>query len=217
MEGVVMASRKRAGNRGIALVLVLLILATTTIIGIGAVTASISDLKITANENCYNKLLNAADVGIQTARLDVQNHPEIITRKDRKNSTNNAYLSNPLTFWNLKNCGDDIVAGSSKGTDAAAKCTAASSPDGILQTATQTGGKFQYFYEIRMLNRESKVALIAGEQTGTTQQYQFVTHSLAEGCGTNANLESRTQRAFRMIGGDQNDYQSVAYDPKAAT
>lgn len=217
MQGVVAASRRRSGNRGIALVLVLLILATTTIIGIGAVTASISDLKITANENCYNKLLNAADVGIQTARLDVQNHPEIITRKDRKNSTNNAYASNPLTFWNLKNCGDDIVSGSSKASDAAAKCTAASSADGILQTATQTGGKFQYFYEIRLLNRESKVALIAGEQTGTTQQYQFVTHSLAEGCGTNANLESRTQRSFRMIGGDQNDYQSVAYDPKAAT
>lgn len=217
MQGVVTASRKRAGNRGIALVLVLLILATTTIIGIGAVTASISDLKITANENCYNKLLNAADVGIQTARLDIQNHPEIITGKARKNSTNNSYTSNPLTFYNLKNCGDDIVTGGSKATDAAAKCTAASSPDGILQTATQTGGKFQYFYEIRLLHRESKMSLKAGEQVGTTKQYEFVTHSLAEGCGTNANLESRTQRAFRMIGGDQNDYQSVAYDPKAST
>ena len=217
MQGAVTASRKGASNRGIALVLVLLILATTTIIGIGAVTASISDLKITANENCYNKLLNAADVGIQTARLDVQNNPDIIIQRHRKNSTNNAYLSNPLTFWNLKNCGDDMRDGPSKGTDAAAKCTAASSPDGVLQTATQTGGKFQYFYELRLLHLEAKVASIAGEQLGTTQQYEFVTHSLAEGCGTNATLESRTQRAFRMIGGDQNDYQSVAYDPKAAT
>ncbi|MFN7952244.1 MAG: PilX N-terminal domain-containing pilus assembly protein [bacterium] len=211
MNPVVSTHRKRSPERGIALVLVLLILATTTVIGIGAVTASISDLRITGNENCYNKLLNTADVGIQTARLDLQ---ALQGRGDRKNTTNNAYTTSPLTFWNLKNCGNLDAA--PQASDSDAKCSSATTADGIVQSASSVGGRFQYFYEIRLLSRESKQALIAGEQIGNTQSHQYVTHSLAEGCGTTANLESRTQRAFRMIGPSENDYLSVPYDPKSA-
>ncbi len=211
MRSVAPLPPRRNPERGIALVLVLLILATTTVIGIGAVTASISDLRITANENCYNKLLNTADVGIQTARLDLQ---ALQGRGDRKNTTNNAFASNPLTFWNLKNCGN-LDAGP-QASDTAAKCSAATTADGIVQSASSVGGRFQYFYEVRLLHAESKQALIKGEQIGNTQSHEYVTHSLAEGCGTTANLESRTRRAFRMIGPSENDYLSVPYDPKSA-
>jgi hypothetical protein len=192
--------------------LVLLILATTTIIGIGAVSASISVLKITANENFYNKLVNTAVVGIQTARLDIQ---ALQGKGDRKNTTNNDYTGNPLTYWNIKNCGD--LDNAPQATDSAAQCSSAATADGVVQTATVTGGKFAYFYEIRLLNRESKAGLIAGEQIGTTQTHQYITHSLASGCGTTSNLDARSLRAVRMIGGFENDYSAVQYSPKAAT
>ncbi len=213
MERIEGRAGGRGRDRGIALVLVLLILATTTIIGIGAVTASISDLKITGNENCYNKLLNTADVGVQDARLYLQNLTSQ-QRKSRFNTTNNVYVTNPLSFWNIKNCGLNTPQ---QATDATALCTNFTTPDLTVQAASLTGGLFQVFYEIRWLHRESKNKAIAGENLGTTQSHEFLTHSYAKGCGTTSNLESRIQYSERMIGGSENDYQAISYDPKAGT
>lgn len=192
-------------SRGVALVIVLLVLATTTVVGIGALTAALSDLRITSNQNCYNRTLSTSESGFDDALAEIQAIPELQFAQRaslRVNTTNNSYTTEPLSFWNFKNCGD--LNDSSQATDAAALCATSNASlaatDGELQDATGVGGAFDYYFEYRLLNREVGPGLIAGETIGSVQSYPLLVHTLGTGCGIASDVKARVTRSIRVLG-----------------
>ena len=188
----------RREEHGIALVVVLLILAASTIVGLGIMASAISDLKVTANQACYNRIANAAEVGIEEGRLDVSS---LSGQGIRRNSNNSVYQNNPRTFYNVKNCGSLDQA--PQATDAAAECSLANSfqPDGFLVPVTGKGGATAYAYEFRRLPQETRRALRAGEGAGNVNQHEYVIHSMGAGCDVETvHLTARVARGERRFG-----------------
>ena len=125
-------SRERRTQRGVALIVALILLVVITLVGLAAVGTTILQNKMTANQYDRQIAFQSAEAGLRVATALIPNNPGLIARNCQTGGT--VCLANPFTDPALPSGSIHTVAAGSTATTFSAGSTAAMQPQYVIES-----------------------------------------------------------------------------------